>query len=168
MLQTSARDGSAFSGGLRPRRVSPNCGVNNHIDVDIIWFSGDVVDWFVSCSCGVHGTWCGKLDLAIHTVCVTEYANTRVVWRPTGKRLCHQGRACKRLSRTRAGNRVQLLYHLHDGRWAICARVYSTAGCLSFGPMAQCVVHALKGLACRARVSLQLARLPRTASGVQR
>ena len=46
----------------RPRRVSPNCGVNNHIDVDIIWFSGDVVNWFVPCSCGVHGTWCGKLE----------------------------------------------------------------------------------------------------------
>ena len=28
-----------------------------------------------------------------------------------------------------------------------------TAGCLSFGPMAQCIVHALKGLACRARVT---------------
>ena len=28
-----------------------------------------------------------------------------------------------------------------------------TAGCLSFYPMAQCVVHALKGLACRARVT---------------
>jgi hypothetical protein len=29
---------------------------------------------------------------------------------------------------------------------------YST-GYLSFGPMAQCVVHALKGLACRAHVT---------------
>ncbi len=29
----------------------------------------------------------------------------------------------------------------------------STTGCLSFHPMAQCVVHALKGLACRARVT---------------
>ncbi len=28
-----------------------------------------------------------------------------------------------------------------------------TVGYLSFGPMAQCVVHALKGLACRARVT---------------
>ena len=28
-----------------------------------------------------------------------------------------------------------------------------TAGYLSFGPMAQCVVHALKGLACRAHVT---------------
>ncbi len=28
-----------------------------------------------------------------------------------------------------------------------------TAGCLSFHPMAQCVVHALKGLACRASPS---------------
>ncbi len=28
-----------------------------------------------------------------------------------------------------------------------------TAGYLSFGPMAQCVVHALKGLACRARLA---------------
>ncbi len=28
-----------------------------------------------------------------------------------------------------------------------------TAGYLSFGPMAQCVVHALKGLACRASPS---------------
>ncbi len=28
-----------------------------------------------------------------------------------------------------------------------------TTGYLSFGPMAQCVVHALKGLACRARVT---------------
>ena len=28
-----------------------------------------------------------------------------------------------------------------------------TAGCLSFRPMAQCVVHALKGLACCARVT---------------
>ena len=28
-----------------------------------------------------------------------------------------------------------------------------TAGSLSFGPMAQCVVHALKGLACSARVT---------------
>ncbi len=32
------------------------------------------------------------------------------------------------------------------------ARVH-TAGYLSFGPMTQCVVHALKGLACRARVT---------------
>jgi 5'-3' exonuclease len=54
-------------------------------------------------------------------------------------------------------------------------QVSNTAGCLSFGPMAQCVgpmaqcvVHALKGLACRARVSLQLARRPRTASSAQR
>ncbi len=31
------------------------------------------------------------------------------------------------------------------------ARATLTAGYLSFGPMAQCVVHALKGLACRAR-----------------
>ena len=30
---------------------------------------------------------------------------------------------------------------------------YATVGYLSFGPMAQCVVHALKGLACRARVT---------------
>ena len=30
---------------------------------------------------------------------------------------------------------------------------YATAGCLSFHPMAQCVVHALKGLARRARVT---------------
>ena len=29
---------------------------------------------------------------------------------------------------------------------------HTTIGYLSFGPMAQCVVHALKGLACRARV----------------
>jgi hypothetical protein len=29
----------------------------------------------------------------------------------------------------------------------------STLGYLSFGPMAQCVVHALKGLACRASPS---------------
>ena len=29
----------------------------------------------------------------------------------------------------------------------------TTVGYLSFGPMAQCVVHALKGLACRARVT---------------
>ena len=34
--------------------------------------------------------------------------------------------------------------------------------------MAQCVVHALKGLALAARVSLRLARLPRTASSAQR
>jgi hypothetical protein len=33
------------------------------------------------------------------------------------------------------------------------ARVRYTAGYLSFHPMAQCVVHALKGLACRARVT---------------
>ncbi len=43
----------------------------------------------------------------------------------------------------------------------------STTGYLSFGPMAQCVVHALKGLAA-VRVSLRLARLPRTASSAQR
>jgi hypothetical protein len=41
-------------------------------------------------------------------------------------------------------------------------------GYLSFGPMVQCVVHALKGLACHARVSLRLARLPRTASSAKR
>ena len=38
----------------------------------------------------------------------------------------------------------------------LCANVSAiccTAGYLSFGPMAQCVVHALKGLACRARVT---------------
>ncbi len=39
-------------------------------------------------------------------------------------------------------------------------------GYLSFGPLAQCVVHALKGLACRARVSL--ASSPGTASSAQR
>ena len=44
-----------------------------------------------------------------------------------------------------------------------------TARCLSFHPMAQCVVHALKGLACRARVTLSLrqARLPRTVNSAQ-
>ncbi len=42
-----------------------------------------------------------------------------------------------------------------------------TADYLSFGPMAQCAVHAVKGLACRARVT-QLARLPRAASSAQR
>ncbi len=42
-----------------------------------------------------------------------------------------------------------------------------TAGFLSFGPMAQCAVYALKGLAF-ARVPLRLARLPRTASTAQR
>ena len=42
-----------------------------------------------------------------------------------------------------------------------------TVGYLSFGPMVQCVMHALKGLACCARVSLRLARLPRTASSAQ-
>ena len=31
--------------------------------------------------------------------------------------------------------------------------VSTSAGCQSFGPMAQCVVHALKGLACRARAT---------------
>ncbi len=46
--------------------------------------------------------------------------------------------------------------------------VHCTAGYLSCGPLDQCVVHALKGLACRARVSLWLARLPRTASSTQR
>ena len=43
-----------------------------------------------------------------------------------------------------------------------------TTGYLSFHPMAQCVVHVLKGLARRARVSLRLARLPSTASSAQR
>ncbi len=38
-------------------------------------------------------------------------------------------------------------------------------GTLYFSPMAQCAVHALKGLACR--VCLRLARLPRTASTAQ-
>ncbi len=36
-----------------------------------------------------------------------------------------------------------------------------------FHPMAQCDVHALKGLACRARV-FRLARMPRTANRAQR
>ena len=36
---------------------------------------------------------------------------------------------------------------------AACCYWSGTAGYLSFGPMAQCVVHALKGLACRARVT---------------
>ena len=35
----------------------------------------------------------------------------------------------------------------------VCMRV-STAGYRNFHPIAQCVVHALKGLACRARVTL--------------
>ena len=41
------------------------------------------------------------------------------------------------------------------------------ARCLSFHPMAQCAVHALKGVLA-AHVSLRLARLPRTASRAQR
>ena len=35
----------------------------------------------------------------------------------------------------------------------IYAGFINTAGCLSLGHMAQCVVHALKGLACRARAT---------------
>jgi hypothetical protein len=42
-----------------------------------------------------------------------------------------------------------------------------TMGYLSFGPMAQCVVHALKGWLA-ARVSLRQARLPRTAQRSRR
>ncbi len=42
--------------------------------------------------------------------------------------------------------------------WLCCGllsfvRLFITAGYLSFHPMAQCVVHALKGLACGARVT---------------
>ena len=37
-----------------------------------------------------------------------------------------------------------------------------TAGYLSFHPMAQCVVHALKGLACRAPVLLAQAEVIKT------
>ena len=48
-----------------------------------------------------------------------------------------------------------------------CALQCVTAGCLSFHPMAQCVVHALKAWLA-ARVSLRLARLPRTASSALR
>ena len=36
---------------------------------------------------------------------------------------------------------------------SVTTRRNGTAGCLSFHPMAQCVVHALKGLACRALVT---------------
>ena len=44
-----------------------------------------------------------------------------------------------------------------------------TARCLSFHPMAQCVVHALKSKAWLAmRMSLWLARLPQTTSSAQR
>ena len=43
-----------------------------------------------------------------------------------------------------------------------------TVGYPSFGPTAQCAVQELKGLACRARVSLRLARLSCTASSAQR
>jgi hypothetical protein len=39
-------------------------------------------------------------------------------------------------------------------RLSSCARCFPTAGCLSFHPMAQCVVHALKDLACCAPVLL--------------
>jgi serine/threonine protein kinase len=35
----------------------------------------------------------------------------------------------------------------------VCIAMHCTAGYLSFHPMAQCVVHALKGLACRASPS---------------
>ncbi len=47
------------------------------------------------------------------------------------------------------------------------AHLRTAAGCLSFHPMAQCVVHAPKAWLA-ARVSLRLARLPRTASSAQR
>ncbi len=40
-----------------------------------------------------------------------------------------------------------------QNRLIINASATDTAECLSFHPMAQCVVHALKGLACRARVT---------------
>ncbi len=43
---------------------------------------------------------------------------------------------------------VEVQYILDD---AVPRYVVDTAGYLSFGPMTQCVVHALKGLACRAR-----------------
>ena len=45
----------------------------------------------------------------------------------------------------------------------------TTTGYHRFGPIAQCVVHALNGLACRARVTpATVAHLPRTASSARR
>ena len=46
------------------------------------------------------------------------------------------------------------IYHLHRNcHSCLILKCQYTAGCLSFHPMAQCVVHALKGMACRARPS---------------
>ena len=42
---------------------------------------------------------------------------------------------------------------LCHNRMKVARRSHGTAGYLSVGPTAQCVVHALKGLACRARVT---------------
>ena len=63
-------------------------------------------------------------------------------------------RAARRAANTEALNK----HLIAAGLWSIdnapgCLRHNITAGYLSFGPMAQCVVHALKGLACRARVA---------------
>ena len=54
------------------------------------------------------------------------------------------------------GNAIPSPYYW-GGTCIIVSQQHITAGYLSFHPMVQCVVHALKGLACRAPVLLALA-----------
>ena len=65
------------------------------------------------------------------------------------------------MTRMRARSKIFLLFVCLQAKpsYSLLSRVHAyihtyTAGHLSFHPMAQCVVHALKGLACRAPVLL--------------
>ena len=63
---------------------------------------------------------------------------------------------CKHLDKKHAVfGRYAFTVGVYFGLCLIPAQLYRSAvGYLSFGPMAQCVVHALKGMACRAPVLL--------------
>ena len=96
-------------------------------------------------------------------------ASTRIRGEPVRGRqtstniiVCSRGGACAKRTGDAASVRHELARAIlpewlargsASPLYTLCFANFCTTGYLSFGPTAQCVVHALKGLACRARVT---------------
>ena len=91
----------------------------------------------------------GSYNVFATMTCVNSYSYVTVTYFCTN---CF----CAHLLRVR--DAARLFCFLLVRSWSTYSK--STARYLSFRPMAQCVVHALKGLACRTRVTLGSAAVP--------